>query len=257
MLDKTLSNLWAQTSGDILADLSGLAVLGLRVAGVYRQSRHPEAINMKKAVIPTHAMTTLSYTFNGATLPAIGYGGAALRSWLLTTHWGEKHKNAVSAANVLIMAGITAAFYEDPKDLLALGGTTTATIADYQSQGRYSRLIYLAGRATIWPAMAYAHDNIPLLCAELFSLGIQAHGVYKHDIKRASGRKGNKAKDIQAYLHGILTNSATGADAEGQIARTAATKHAPTARLYVEKLKKDNPFFTTQRSVLAHYEATL
>lgn len=234
----------------VLSQMFGTAALGFRVGGLYLQSRFADAQRMRLSVIPTHIMTAISYAFSGAPTASIAYSGAATRSALLSTHWGNKHKNLISVFNVAAVGAATALMYENPKDLLPAAGTAVATLGDYQPQGRYNRLTYLLGRSFVWIPMAALNKNWAMAATEIVSLGIQLNAIYKHDVRRACGlENGRFLNNFRAYLHGIFHDSATGAERDGQISKNAG--HAPADIQYLEKLNKTrNPHFIMQQELL-------
>ncbi len=230
--------------GFLLSQIFGTAALSFRLGSLYVQSKFPDAQRMRLSVIPAHVVTSASYAFSGSATAATSYSGAAIRSALLSTRWGNKYKNAITAFNIAAVGATTAILYESPEDILPFSGTVTAAVGDYQSQGRYNRFIYLLGRTAIWIPLAAANKNWAMLTAEIASLAIQINSIRTHDIRNAAGEKATSFDNLKSYLHGIFHDSATGADINGQVSRN--TGHAPVERQYQQKLEaRPNPYFNS------------
>ena len=167
-----------------LSQIFGSCALAFRVGSHFVQARFPDSFTMRKVVVPTHAVSALSYALNNAPIPAIAYAGACARSALLSTRFGERHKNALATLNILGVGAASVLLYEKPSDCLALLGTIFATAADYQGQGRYQRLPYFITRAFVWIPMAALNRNWAMLAADCASFLLSALSIYRHDIKK-------------------------------------------------------------------------
>lgn len=235
--------------------LSGYAALVFQTGSYIIQAKFPDAHTARKAVVPTHLLASISYALNGNLIPATAYLGSASRKTLYSGEFGENHKEKIATINLVAITTVTACLYERPADFLPIAGAVLATIGDMQSQGRFNRLTYLFGQATIWPAMAKMNDNTAILASNIVGLLINSKAIDNHDIKKASGVKSSSKlnniwSDIKAYSYGIRYNAPTGASKKGQVSTNPG--HEDIQKQYTEKLKElNNPYFETQNEIVA------
>lgn len=217
---------------------------GLAALGAYAQTKFPDARNVRNISIGTRALMALSYAAQNASIAAGFYGAAAIRALARTTPWGTRNRKLVTGLTVATVGSMSLALsdYKSVADALPFVSICLGSAGDYTNQGRYYRLAVATALTTCVFPLAVLKENWTAGAAEGIAGAYFLKSIYNNDIKNAAGPHQPLYKNLLAYGHGILYDSATGAKIEGQVSSDMAPED--TKKLYALKLKsRPNPFY--------------